>query len=142
MTAKYVRLDRKETADCLGIKADKKAVAVFKYNLEANLAYAIQRVGLIYGRKGDDGWLEMAFIYEPPQEGTESNIILMENKEEQRKVDLIAEQFGATKIGCIIGQTAQDYEDEDFIMTADQLLMIAELRGQAEDFVVMCVGSK
>jgi len=140
MTAKYIRVDRKEKADCVGVEADKKSVAVFKYNMEKNLGYSVQRLGILYGKKTEEGWLQVDFIYEPPQENSATDILLLRNETEQINADTIANSFGLTKIGCIIGQTAEDCEDEEFILTAQQILMSAEIKGEAEDFIILFSG--
>mmetsp|Transcript_72760 Transcript_72760/g.109739 ORF Transcript_72760/g.109739 Transcript_72760/m.109739 type:complete len:410 (-) Transcript_72760:48-1277(-) len=140
MTAKYIRVDRKDKSDCVGIEADKKAIAVFKYNMEKNLGYSVQRLGILYGQKKEDGWLQIDFIYEPPQENSDTDILLLDNQNEQKFVDTIANSFGLTKLGCIIGQTAADCEDEEFILTAQQILQFAEVKGDAEDFVILFSG--
>lgn len=132
----------KEKADCVGIEADKKAVAVFKYNMEKNLAYSVQRLGVLYGKKTEEGWLQIDFIYEPPQENSADTILLLRDQKEEKLVETIAESFGLTKLGCIIGQTADDCDDEEFILTAQQILMAAEIRGEAKDFVILFSGSK
>lgn len=129
-----------EKSVCTAVAADQKCVAVFKYNLKANLAYSVQRVGILYGLKRDDGTIQVDFIYEPPQENSATDILLLNNQQQQKSADLVASTLGYKKVGCIIGQTVDDCEDEEFIMTAQQLLMIADLRGDAEDFIILCSG--
>ena len=33
-----------------------------------------------------------------------------------------------------------DCEDEEFIMTAQQLLTVGELKGDTKDFIILCAG--
>lgn len=80
------------------MKADKRAVAVFQYNIRANLAYSVERVGIMYGKKQEEGWFSVDFIYEPPQENAPECILLHPNENETKSVDAIAESLGLIKV--------------------------------------------
>lgn len=120
-------------------------MSVFQYNVSQNLAFSVQRLGILYGSKDEEGWVKVQAIYEPPQEDTTENVLLLENAAESDGVQKIVSNFGYKKIGCIISQTVEDYQEEDFIYTAYQLLLFGELHRDLtdeDDFVILSIGMK
>jgi hypothetical protein len=83
-------------------------------------------------------------IYEPPQDDSAECVVLLPNAQEQRFVDVIASALGYQKVGCVYGQTAADWEDPEFVFTAQQLLTVAELHKDVpkeNPFVILSIGS-
>ena len=93
----------------MGIEADKKCIAVFKYNLKANLGYSVQRLGILYGLKREDGTIQVDFIYEPPQESSATDILLLNREAEQKRVDLLVSALGYTKVSHHIRVILENY---------------------------------
>lgn len=144
MVASYIRIDReKGTSKCSAVQADERALAVFQYNLRTNLAFSVQRIGILYGQIREDKSVSFDLIYEPPQENSAESVILLPNKQEQRYVDIITSALGYQKVGCIFGQTSQDWEDPEFVFTAQQLLTVAEIHKDVpkeHPFVILSIG--
>ncbi|KAK4385247.1 NPL4-like protein 2 [Sesamum angolense] len=64
------------------------------------LAFAVKRGGLMYGTVSEEGKVEVDFIYEPPQQGTEENLILLRDPDEEKLVEAIALGLGMRKGIC------------------------------------------
>ena len=144
MTSQYQRINPQEKTKVAGVCVDKKAVSVFQFNVSQNLAFSVQRLGILYGVKDEEGWLKVQCIYEPPQEDATDNVLLINNEVEKENVQKIVSNFGYKKIGCIISQTVEDFQEEDFIFTAYQLLLFGELHRDLtadDDFIILSLGS-
>ena len=73
---------------------------------DLTLVFVLQRGGYMYGKVDEEGNVQVEFIYEPPQEGTEDDLKLLANEEEQKRVDFIAATLGLERVGWIFSQTA------------------------------------
>lgn len=84
----------------------------------------------MYGTVADDGAVRVDFIYEPPQQGTEENLILMRDTDEERLVDAIAMGLGMRRVGFIFTQTISQNK-KDYTMSNSEVLQAAELHGES-----------
>lgn len=149
INARYLKYVQQKQSAVRGVEADKKAVSVFQYNMGQNLAFSVQRLGILYGSVVEEGWVKVEVIYEPPQENTAHGVILHAKEAQLQHADAVAEALGLAKVGVIIGQTAEDYEDEEFVLSSSQMVLIATLRPQKEKeddeeppFVILTVGAR
>ncbi|KAG2324576.1 hypothetical protein Bca52824_007304 [Brassica carinata] len=58
----------------------------------------VKRGGLMYGNVSEEGHVEVNFIYEPPHQGMEDNLILMRDIEEKKRVEAITLGLGMRKL--------------------------------------------
>jgi hypothetical protein len=148
MTSQYQRINPQEKTKSGGICVDRKAIMVFQYNVSQNLAFSVQRLGILYGTTDEEGWVNVQYIYEPPQENSADNIILLKNPDEEHYVTRLSSFFGVKKVGCIISQTVEDFsksdDDEPFYLTAQQLLIVGEIHRDLsleDPFIILSLGS-
>jgi len=149
INARYLKYRQQKQSAVSGVEADKKAVSVFQYNMGQNLAFSVQRLGLLYGSLTEEGWVRVEAIYEPPQENTAHGVLLHTGHAQLAHAEEVARGLGMARVGVIIGQTAEDYEDEEFVLSSSQMLLIASLRPQKEKdndqeppFVILTVGAR
>lgn len=84
----------------------------------------------MYGTVSEEGRVEVDFIYEPPQQGLEDDLILLRDPEEEKLVDAIAAGLGRKRVGFIFTQTImQDKKDYNF--SNKEVLQAAELHAES-----------
>lgn len=131
LIAKQMRVSRQETPHCASVSFDRDAANAFQHYVNETLAFAVKRGGFMYGTVADDGAVEVDFIYEPPQQGTEENLILMRDTDEERLVDAIAMGLGMRRVGFIFTQTISQNK-KDYTMSNREVIQAAELHGESE----------
>lgn len=131
LIAKQMRITRQENPHCELVSFDRDAANGFQHYVNETLAFAVKRGGFMYGTVSDEGKVEVDFIYEPPQQGTEDNLILLRDPDEERLVEAIALGLGMRKVGFIftqtIGQTKKDYT-----LSNREILQAVELQGESD----------
>ncbi|OVA04385.1 Nuclear pore localization protein NPL4 [Macleaya cordata] len=131
LISKQMRVSRQEKPHCESISFDRDAANVFQHYVNESLAFAVKRGGFMYGRVSEDGKVEVDFIYEPPQQGTEENLILFRDSDEEKLVEAIALGLGMRKVGFIFTQTISQNK-KDYTMSNLEILQAAELHGESE----------
>ncbi|XP_042516802.1 NPL4-like protein 1 [Macadamia integrifolia] len=130
LIAKQMRVTRQEKPHCESVSFDRDAASSFQHYVNESLAFAVKRGGFMYGTVSGDGKVEVNFIYEPPQQGTEDNLILMRNPDEENIVEAISLGLGMRKVGFIFTQTIGQNK-KGYTMSNSEILQAAELHGQS-----------
>ncbi|GMP91199.1 hypothetical protein CsSME_00041994 [Camellia sinensis var. sinensis] len=95
------------------------------------LAFAVKRGGVMYGTVSSEGKVEVDFIYEPPQQGTEENLIILRDPDEEKLVEAIAMGLGMRKVGFIFTQTISQNK-KDYTLSNAEILQAAEMHGEGD----------
>jgi nuclear protein localization family protein 4 len=77
------------------------------------------------------GEVLVEFIYEPPQQGSEENLILMRDMDEEKRADVIAAGLGLRKVGFIFTQTVSQTK-RDYTLSSPEIRQAAELHAESE----------
>ncbi|CAL9237341.1 unnamed protein product [Arabidopsis halleri] len=131
LIARQMRVTRQETSHCDSVSFDRDCANAFQHYVNDSLAFAVKRGGFMYGTVTEEGQVEVDFIYEPPQQGTEANLILMRDADEEKRVDAIAMGLGMRKVGFIFNQTVLQDKTE-YTLSNAEVLQAAELHAEGE----------
>ncbi|KFK37550.1 hypothetical protein AALP_AA4G271300 [Arabis alpina] len=131
LIARQMRVSRQEKSHCDSVSFDRDCANAFQHYVNESLAFAVKRGGFMYGTVTEEGQVEVDFIYEPPQQGTEANLILMRDAEEEKRVDAIAMGLGMRKVGFIFNQTVMQDKTE-YTLSNAEVLQAAELHAESE----------
>ncbi|KAI3838376.1 hypothetical protein MKX03_017290 [Papaver bracteatum] len=132
LIAKQMRVSRQEKPNCESVSFDRDAANCFQHYVNETLAFAVKRGGFMYGTVSEDGEVMVNFIYEMPQQGTEDNLVLMRDTEEEKIVEAIALGLGMRRVGFIFTQTIeQNNKKEDYTLSNSEVLQAAELHGES-----------
>ncbi|KAM0064612.1 putative nuclear pore localization protein NPL4 [Helianthus debilis subsp. tardiflorus] len=129
LIAKQMRIVRQESANC-EVSFDRDAANGFQHYVNETLAFAVKRGGFMYGTV-EDGKVEVDFIYEPPQQGTEESLLLLRDPDEERVVEAIALGLGMRKLGFIFTQTVGQGK-RDYTLSNREVLQAVELQAESE----------
>ncbi|XP_019051690.1 PREDICTED: NPL4-like protein 1 isoform X2 [Nelumbo nucifera] len=130
LIAKQMRITRQENPHCDSVSFDRDAANAFQHYVNDSLAFAVKRGGFMYGSVLEGGKVEVNFIYEPPQQGTEGNLILLRDPDEENLVEAIALGLGMRRVGFIFTQTIGQNK-KDYTLSNSEILQAAELHGQS-----------
>ncbi|CAN0901282.1 Mechanosensitive ion channel protein 10 [Linum grandiflorum] len=131
LIAKQMRVSRQETAHCESVSFDRNCANAFQRYVNESLAFAVKRGGFMYGTVSEQGEVQVDFIYEPPQQGTEDVLMLLRDSSEEKAVDAIAAGLGMRKVGFIFTQTIAQNK-KDYTLSNRELLLAAELHAESE----------
>ncbi|KAJ9543110.1 hypothetical protein OSB04_022817 [Centaurea solstitialis] len=131
LIAKQMRIVRQEDPHCELVSFDRDAANGFQHYVNETLAFAVKRCGLMYGTVSEEGKVEVDFIYEPPQQGTESSLILLRDPEEEKLVEAIALGLGMRKVGFIFTQTIGQTKKE-YTLSNREILQAVEMQAEGE----------
>ncbi|CAN4098215.1 unnamed protein product [Withania somnifera] len=131
LIAKQMRVTRQENPHCELVSFDRDAANAFQHYVNETLAFAVKRGGFMYGTVSPEGKVEVDFIYEPPQQGTEENLLLLRHPDEEKLVDAIAIGLGMRKVGFIFTQTISQ-DKKDYTMSTVEVLQAAELHSESD----------
>ncbi|KAL0317014.1 UNVERIFIED_CONTAM: NPL4-like protein 2 [Sesamum angustifolium] len=120
-----------ENPHCELVSFDRDAANAFQHYVNETLAFAVKRGGLMYGTVSEEGKVEVDFIYEPPQQGTEENLILLRDPDEEKLVEAIALGLGMRKVGFIFTQTISQ-DKKDYTMSNAEILQAVELHAEGD----------
>ncbi|KAF5782576.1 putative nuclear pore localization protein NPL4 [Helianthus annuus] len=129
LIAKQMRIVRQESANC-EVSFDRDAANGFQHYVNETLAFAVKRGGFMYGTV-EDGKVEVDFIYEPPQQGTEESLLLLRDPDEEKVVEAIALGLGMRKLGFIFTQTVGQGK-RDYTLSNREVLQAVELQAESE----------
>ncbi|GAV79064.1 NPL4 domain-containing protein/UN_NPL4 domain-containing protein [Cephalotus follicularis] len=130
LIAKQMRVTRQETPHCDSVSFDRDCANVFQHYVNETLAFGIKRGGFMFGTVSEEGKVEVDFIYEPPQQGTEDGLLLMRDAEEEKLVEAIAAGLGMRRVGFIFTQTVVQ-DKKDYTMSNREVLQAAELHAES-----------
>lgn len=131
LIAKQMRITRQENPHCELASFDRDAANAFQHYVNESLAFAVKRGGFMYGTVSDEGKVEVDFIYEPPQQGTEEKLFLLRDPDEERLVEAIALGLGMRKVGFIFTQTVSQ-DKKDYTMSNFEILQAVELQAEGD----------
>uniref|UniRef100_A0A1J3GMR5 NPL4-like protein 2 n=1 Tax=Noccaea caerulescens TaxID=107243 RepID=A0A1J3GMR5_NOCCA len=131
LIARQMRVTRQEKSHCDAVSFDRDCANAFQHYVNESLAFAVKRGGFMYGTVTEEGQVEVDFIYEPPQQGTEANLILMRDAEEEKRVDAIAMGLGMRRVGFIFSQTVMQ-DKTGYTLSNTEVLQAAELHAESE----------
>ncbi|XP_057461654.1 NPL4-like protein 1 [Actinidia eriantha] len=131
LIAKQMRVTRQENPHCELVSFDRDAANAFQHYVNESLAFAVKRGGIMYGTVSPEGKVEVDFIYEPPQHGTEENLVLLRDPDEERLVEAIALGLGMRKVGFIFTQTIGQNK-KDYTLSNAEILQAAELHAEGD----------
>ncbi|XP_020581782.1 NPL4-like protein 2 [Phalaenopsis equestris] len=130
LIARQMRVSRQENPHCESASFDRDAAHVFQLYVNETLAFAIKRGGFMYGSIGEGGAVEVDFIYEPPQAGTEDALTLLRDPEEEKLVEAIAMGLGMRRVGFVFTQAVGREGKGEYTMSRREILQAAELRAE------------
>lgn len=131
LIAKQMRITRQENPHCELVSFDRDTANAFQNYVNETLAFGVKRGGVMYGTVSAEGKVEVNFIYEPPQQGTEENLILLRSKDEEIYVEAIAGALGMRRVGFIFTQTISQNK-KDYTMSNAEVLQAAELQAEGD----------
>lgn len=138
MVAKQVRIERQENPKIASVSFDRHAANSFQSYVRSALAFSIKRGGFLYGTVDDEDNIKVAFIYEPPQEGSAEQLILERGTNEEHKVEFIANILGYKKVGIILSQSTKE---RDFIASTGEVQMMAAMQDELGEKSAMAIVS-
>lgn len=127
MIAAQTRIERQEAPHCVSVSFDANAANVFQSYVNYTLGFKQVRFGWLYGTRDDENKVRVEAIYEPEQEGTEDDVEVLENTQEDHNAECLASSMGLTRVGCIIS-TPKD--ERDFTLSAKEVARIARLQSK------------
>uniref|UniRef100_A0A1J3JSS5 NPL4-like protein 2 n=1 Tax=Noccaea caerulescens TaxID=107243 RepID=A0A1J3JSS5_NOCCA len=131
LIARQMRVTRQEKSHCDSVSFDRDCANAFQHYVNESQAFAVKRGGFMYGTVTEEGQVEVDFIYEPPQQGTEANLIVMRDAEEEKRVDAIAMGLGMRRVGFIFSQTVMQ-DKTGYTLSNTEVLQAAELHAESE----------
>ncbi|GLJ44607.1 hypothetical protein SUGI_0937540 [Cryptomeria japonica] len=130
LIAKQMRIERQEKPHCQAVSFDRDAANAFQQYVNENLAFAIKRGGFMYGSVNEEGGVNVDFIYEPPQQGTEDNLFLLRDPEEEKQVEAIAIGLGLRRVGFIFTQTISQGK-KDYTLSNSEIRQAVEVHAES-----------
>ncbi|KAE8727608.1 NPL4-like protein [Hibiscus syriacus] len=130
LIAKQMRITRQESPHCDSVSFDRDSANAFQQYVNETLAFAVKRGGFMYGTVSEEGRVEVDFIYEPPQQGLEDDLILLRDQEEENMVDAIAAGLGRKRVGFIFTQTVMQGK-KDYNFSNKEVIQAAELHAES-----------
>eukprot|EP00879_Flechtneria_rotunda_P011209 GHRR01011707.1.p1 GENE.GHRR01011707.1~~GHRR01011707.1.p1 ORF type:complete len:233 (+),score=91.74 GHRR01011707.1:411-1109(+) len=91
IVAKQRRIERQGKATVEAVSFDRSAANVFQQYCQSALAFSIKRGGILYGTVGDDNLIRVEFVYEPPQQGGQDELVLERHTPQEAQVLLIVD---------------------------------------------------
>ncbi|KAF8080549.1 hypothetical protein N665_0935s0008 [Sinapis alba] len=131
LIARQMRVSRQEKSHCDSVSFDRDCANAFQHYVNESLAFAVKRGGFMYGNVSEEGQVEVNFIYEPPQQGMEDNLMLMRDAEEEKRVDAIALGLGMRRVGFIFNQTVTQ-DKKEYTLSNVEVLLAAQLHAESE----------
>ncbi|XP_061366550.1 NPL4-like protein 1 [Gastrolobium bilobum] len=130
LIAKQMRVTRQENPHCELVSFDRDCANAFQNYVNETLAFAVKRGGFMYGTVSEVGKVEVDFIYEPPQQGSEENLVFFRDPEEEKLVEAIAMGLGMRKVGFIFTQTISQ-DKKDYTLSNREVLQAAEYHAES-----------
>ncbi|KAF8387945.1 hypothetical protein HHK36_026610 [Tetracentron sinense] len=131
LIAKQMRITRQENPHCESVSFDRDAANPFQHYVNQSLAFSVKLGGFMYGTVSKEGKVEVNFIYEPQQQATDENLILLRDPDEENLVEAIALGLGMRRVGFIFSQTISQ-NNKDYTLSNSEILQAVELHGESE----------
>lgn len=130
LIAKQMRVTRQENPHCELVSFDRDCANAFQNYVNESLAFAVKRAGFMYGTVSEEGKVEVDFIYEPPQQGTEEHLAILRDPDEEKLVEAIAVGLGMRRVGFIFTQTISQ-DKKDYTLSNREVLQAAEFHAES-----------
>ncbi|CAN6561384.1 hypothetical protein C1H46_024444 [Malus baccata] len=130
LIAKQMKVTRQENPHCELVSFDRDCANAFQHYVNDTLAFAAKRGGFMYGTVSEEGKVEVDFIYEPPQQGTEDNLVFYRDPEEEKAVEAIAMGLGMRRVGFIFTQSVSQ-DKKDYTLSNREVLQAAEFHAES-----------
>ncbi|KAM1257192.1 hypothetical protein ACFX15_030578 [Malus domestica] len=130
LIAKQMKVTRQENPHCELVSFDRDCANAFQHYVNDTLAFATKRGGFMYGTVSEEGKVEVDFIYEPPQQGTEDNLVFYRDPEEEKAVEAIAMGLGMRRVGFIFTQSVSQ-DKKDYTLSNREVLQAAEFHAES-----------
>ncbi|CAK8544236.1 unnamed protein product [Lathyrus sativus] len=130
LIAKQMRVGRQENPHCEIVSFDRDCANAFQHYVNETLAFAVKRGGFMFGTVSEEGKVEVNFIYEPPQQGLEENLMFFRDPEEEKYVEAIAAGLGMRRVGFIFTQSVSQAK-KDYTLSYREVLQAAEYHAES-----------
>lgn len=127
MVAKQTKIERQETPVCSSVSFDMHAANAFQSYIQSAIAFSIKRGGILYGEVDEEKNVMVHAIFEPPQQGDGSHLVLERGSSSEQAADRIAQILGWRKVGWVFAQSTQE---RDFIFTGEEVLQMAGIQDE------------
>jgi len=123
-TFNFTKLDKKiKEGNHLEVIMDENSIISFN-NFMFGVDFRQMRVGFLYGKFLPDAKVKVEYIYEPPQDNTDTEFNLLEDPKEET-VPFLATCLGLEKVGWIYAHAPRE---EGFRMSGTEAITAAELQ--------------
>eukprot|EP00879_Flechtneria_rotunda_P015340 GHRR01016036.1.p1 GENE.GHRR01016036.1~~GHRR01016036.1.p1 ORF type:complete len:378 (+),score=128.22 GHRR01016036.1:953-2086(+) len=127
IVAKQRRIERQGKATVEAVSFDRSAANVFQQYCQSALAFSIKRGGILYGTVGDDNLIRVEFVYEPPQQGGQDELVLERHTPQEAQCDFLAGILGLQKVGWVFNQSNKE---RDYIMSSSEIQAMAAMQDE------------
>lgn len=131
-----IRIKQQEKPTVSGVSFERKAAEMFQHYLVEHLAFSVQRLGVLYGRVDESGWVNVEVIFEPPQETSANNCLVISTPQDEALVDSLAALLGLEKVGIIVAHT-----NSEVVLSSGELMQAVEQlkKTQTKHFIAVTV---
>eukprot|EP01102_Stenamoeba_stenopodia_P021774 TRINITY_DN8870_c0_g1_i1.p1 TRINITY_DN8870_c0_g1~~TRINITY_DN8870_c0_g1_i1.p1 ORF type:complete len:428 (+),score=105.28 TRINITY_DN8870_c0_g1_i1:111-1394(+) len=130
-----IRIKQQEKPTISGVSFAHKAAEMFQEYVR-DFGFSVQRVGILYGNVDEAGWVNVEVIFEPSQEATANNCLVISTPQDEALVDSLAGLLGLERVGFIVAHT-----NSEVTLSSGELMQAVELlkKTQAKNFVAVTV---
>lgn len=125
--AKQRRVERQDKAAVEGVSFDRAAANAFQQYCNSALAFSIKRGGICYGTVGEDNIVRVEFVFEPPQQGSQDELLLERGTPQEAQADFLAGVLGLQKVGWVF---CQANKERDWIVSSGELQAMAAMQDE------------
>ncbi|WIA35011.1 hypothetical protein OEZ86_003507 [Tetradesmus obliquus] len=125
--AKQRRVERQDKATVEGVSFDRAAANAFQQYCNSALAFSIKRGGICYGTVGEDNIVRVEFVFEPPQQGSQDELLLERGTPQEAQADFLAGVLGLQKVGWVF---CQANKERDWIVSSGELQAMAAMQDE------------
>uniref|UniRef100_A0A383VRV9 MPN domain-containing protein n=1 Tax=Tetradesmus obliquus TaxID=3088 RepID=A0A383VRV9_TETOB len=137
--AKQRRVERQDKATVEGVSFDRAAANAFQQYCNSALAFSIKRGGICYGTVGEDNIVRVEFVFEPPQQGSQDELLLERGTPQEAQADFLAGVLGLQKADFLAGVLGlqkvgwvfcQANKERDWIVSSGELQAMAAMQDE------------
>lgn len=88
-----IRIKQQEKPTISGVSFSHKAAEMFQEYVR-DFGFSVQRVGILYGNVDEAGWVNVEVIFEPSQEASANNCLVISTPQDESLVDSLASLLG------------------------------------------------
>ncbi|KAF6262215.1 NPL4 family-domain-containing protein [Scenedesmus sp. NREL 46B-D3] len=125
--AKQRRVERQDKPTVEGVSFDRSAANVFQQYCNSALAFSIKRGGICCGTVGEDNIVRVEFVYEPPQQGSQDELVFERGTPQEAQCDFLAGVLGLRKVGWVF---CQANKERDWIVSSSEIQAMAAMQDE------------